>query len=81
LMAGVTLNSGYRPFLGILLQGGRPGMNTVLIAAVVVGNALLNLLLIPRLGMYGSALGTALAFGLEAALLVLLAKRLFGVRL
>jgi O-antigen/teichoic acid export membrane protein len=81
LMAGIALNSGYRPFLGILLQGGRPGMNTLLIAGVVGGNALLNLLLIPWLGMYGSALGTALAFVLEAALLILLARRLFDVRL
>ena len=56
-------------------------MNTLLIAAVVGGNALLNVLLIPLLGMYGSALGTALAFVLEAALLVVLARRLFGVRL
>ena len=45
-------------------------MNTVLIAAVIGGNALLSVLLIPLLGMYGSALGTALALGLAAFALV-----------
>lgn len=81
LMAGIALNSGCRPFLGILLQGGRPGMNTILIAGVVGGNALMNLALIPPLGMYGAAAATAAAYVLEMALLLFLSRRLFGVSL
>ncbi len=81
LMAGILLNSGYRPFLGLLLQGGRPGMNTLLIAGVVGGNAVLNAVLIPPLGMHGAAAATAAAYLLEIALLLTLSKRLFGVSL
>lgn len=81
LLAGIVVNSGYRPFLGILLQGHRPGMNTLLVAAVVGGNAVMNAALIPVLGMNGAALATALAFVLEAFLLVVLARKLLNVAL
>lgn len=81
LMTGVVLNAGYRPFLGILPQGGRPGTYTLLVAAVVLANLAGNLLLIPRLGMAGAALATAAALVVESVLIAVLARRLFGVRL
>lgn len=81
LMGGIFLNSGYRPFLGVLLQGGRPGMYTVLIAAVVGGNIVLNAVFIPLLHMSGAALATSAAYVLEAVLVVVFARRCFGLRL
>lgn len=81
LMGGILLNSGYRPFLGILLQGGRPGMYTILIAVAVGSNIVLNAALIPLLGLSGAATATAAAYVLEAVLLVRLTQRCFGLRL
>ena len=81
LMVGIWLNAGYRPFLGILLQGGRPGTHTTLIAILVSVNALLNAALIPLLEMYGAAIATGLVYVLEAVLIAVFARRAFGIRL
>ncbi len=81
LVLGVVLSAGYRPFLGILLQGGEPGRYTQLTTLVVAGNLAGNLLLIPVFGMRGAAAATAAMLVAEALLVVLYARRLFGVRL
>lgn len=81
LMAGILINSGYRPFLGIFLQGGRPGAYTLIIFTAVAGNILLNLVLIPHMGIYGSCTATSIMFVVEAALIVIFARKLFGVAL
>jgi Na+-driven multidrug efflux pump len=78
LVAGIVISSGYRPFIGLLLQGGRPGTFTVIMAGSVLLNALLNFLLIPWFGISGSAIATAVVFNIEAFVVVMLAKRLFG---
>ena len=81
LMAGIVANSRVRPFLGILLQSGRPGMHTLLVGGVVLTNFLLNLVLIPLIGAPGAAAATACAFLVEAALITVLARRLAGIAL
>jgi O-antigen/teichoic acid export membrane protein len=81
IMVGVLINSGYRPFSGIMLQGGRPGAYTLFIVGLVVGDAMLNLVFIPMLGIYGAAIVTGLTYILEAVLLVICARKLFGVHL
>lgn len=81
IMIGVVINAGYRPFQGVLMQGGRPGAHTALITGLVVGDALLNLAFIPLLGIHGAALVTMLTYTLEAVGLVVCARRLFGIRL
>lgn len=81
LILGVVLSSGYRPFVGILLQGGRPATYTLLVTLVVVVNLIGNLLLIPILGILGAAAATSAALVIEAALIVVLSRWLFGVRL
>lgn len=81
IMLGVTINAGYRPFTGILLQGGHPGTHTAFITGLVITDALLNLLFIPWLGIYGAAIVTALTYVFEAAGTIVFARRLFGVRL
>ncbi len=81
LVAGTALASGYRPFMGVILQGGRPGTYTLLLGASVLGNAALNAALIPVLGIYGAATATGAIYIAEACGVLILARMLFGVRL
>lgn len=81
LVSGIVLASGYRPFIGMLMQGGRPGTYTVLIAGSVIGNVILNACLIPVLGIYGAAGATAAIYVLEVVTLVAVVKYLFGIKL
>jgi O-antigen/teichoic acid export membrane protein len=81
VMVGIIINAGYRPFTGILMQGGRPGVNTLLIGGLVLGDALLNLYFIPAFEIYGAALVTSLTYTMEAILLIILSRKLFNVRL
>ncbi|MEK6644158.1 MAG: oligosaccharide flippase family protein [Planctomycetota bacterium] len=81
LVAGISLNARYRPFMGILLQSGHPGSHTVLVAIVVLSNLILNVALVPAFGAPGSAVATGTAFLVEAALIAILARRMVGVRL
>lgn len=81
LAVSVVVQSGYIPVGGILFQGGRPGAQTWLMACSLGLNALLNIALIPMWGIVGAAVATAVAYVLQAVLLLVFAKRLFGVRL
>jgi Na+-driven multidrug efflux pump len=81
IMVGVVISAGYRPFLGIMLQGGRPGFYTLFVAILVVSNILLNTVLIALTGIYGAAVVNVLLYILESVLLVLFARRLFGIQL
>jgi O-antigen/teichoic acid export membrane protein len=62
-------------------QVGHPGTQTLFIAGFFLSNLLLNLLLIPLLGVYGSALGTALAFVAMTILMRVLSWRVLQVRM
>jgi len=75
LALGIAITSGYQAFLMLFSQLGRPGTQTVFITGFCLSNALLNLVLIPLLGLHGSALATALAFGAMVLLLRALAQR------
>lgn len=77
LVAGVALTAGHQPFLMLFSQVGRPGTQTLFIAGIFTANVLLNLALIPALGLLGSALATALSNGA----LVLLMDHLARTRL
>jgi O-antigen/teichoic acid export membrane protein len=81
LAASVVLQSGYIPIGGILFQGGRPGAQTWLMACSLGINAFLNIVLIPKFGIIGAAVATGLAYLSQAVLLLVFARRLFGVRL
>ena len=80
-MIGVIINSGYRPFLGIVLQGGRPGKFTLLILILLAVHVLFAFTFIPLMGMYGAATATSSMLVFEAVLIVLFARKLFGIRL
>ncbi|HRF80536.1 MAG TPA: oligosaccharide flippase family protein [Flavobacteriales bacterium] len=81
LALGIAATSGYQAFQMLFSQVGHPGTQTLFIAGFFLSNLLLNLLFIPLLGVYGSALGTALAFVAMAILLRLLAQRVLNVRM
>ena len=61
LVFGIIMTGGYQPFSMFFNQIGLPATQTRLIFAWTLVNVLLNLLFIPFLGIYGSAIGTAIA--------------------
>lgn len=81
LIGGVVLGAGYFPFGTILMQGGRPGLHSVLMLVCVGVNVAANAALIPLWGAVGAALATAVSCGLSVVLLVVLTRRALGVRL
>ena len=81
LLAGIALASPWLPFNQILLMGGYPGTHTIYIAIAVATNVVLNLLLIPWLGLMGAATATAIALVASALWLRRLSRVLVGVRL
>ncbi|MCF8258647.1 MAG: polysaccharide biosynthesis C-terminal domain-containing protein, partial [Flavobacteriales bacterium] len=58
----LCLCAGFFPLLQVFGQIGRPMTQSATYAILFISNVLLNLLLIPWLGMIGAALGTGLAY-------------------
>lgn len=79
LMAGILLSAGYLPFQMIFNQIGQPGYQTLFLVMLFLTNVILNLLLIPFFGMYGSALATALALIFQIVYLKRLASSQIGI--
>lgn len=74
LITGIIISSGYQPFQMLLAQAGFPKLYTRLIIIVFITNAVLNFVLIPILGIYGSAIATAISFIILALVLKILVK-------
>lgn len=81
LSAGLLFASGYIPFSNLLLAAGRPGLHTLLTAAWVLVNILLNLWLAPLYGVWGAAVGTALSYVWLVVLVKVTTKMVVGVRI
>ena len=81
LLGGIIFCSGYVPFDFILLQAGQPGYHTLLAGMNLLSNILFNALLIPHLGIYGAALGTAVAFSLSVFYLKWMVRWRLSLRL
>jgi O-antigen/teichoic acid export membrane protein len=81
MLIGISLSVLYRPFLGLLLQAGRPGAYTLLSAAVLAVNSALCFTLVPLLGVYGAAVSVSAAYAVEALLVALTARVMLGVRI
>jgi O-antigen/teichoic acid export membrane protein len=81
LVVALVIGSGYRAFFNLLLQGGRPGTHTWLIVISVTSNILLNIALIPVLGIYGAAIATGIVQILDAAMLAYLTHRIWNIQL
>jgi len=80
LMTGILLSAGYLPFQMIFNQVGQPGRQTLFLIMFFLTNVILNLLLIPYFGMYGSAVATALALALQIVYLKRLSFLWIGIR-
>jgi O-antigen/teichoic acid export membrane protein len=74
LLVGIVINAGFRPFQGVFLLTGHPGLHSLFFLAVVLSNAILNVLFIPRIGLAGAAVATSLAYVVESLLI------LYGIR-
>ena len=81
LIAGNVITAPYRSCTGILLQGGRPGTYTTLIVGMLIFGVISNLVLLYYFGMYGTAVAVVLSQLFYALALLMLARRLFLVKL
>ena len=76
LLIGMVIYAFFAPVDQLLLQSGLPGRQSVLMIMYVGANVVLNLLLIPRYGLFGAALATAIALA-AAGLMLLVASRVW----
>lgn len=79
LMAGVCIASGYLPFGLMLVNGGYPERQTVMVMLLLGINVAGNLLLIPACGPYGAAIATFLSYAASVVLLRALTKKHLGI--
>ena len=70
LMIGMALYAAFVPYDQIFLQSGRPGLQSAFMVLNVAANILLNAFFIPRWGLEGAALATAISFGVAGTLLL-----------
>jgi O-antigen/teichoic acid export membrane protein len=75
LLPGIVLLSAQRPLGAIVLKDGRPWLGTLLGGGALILNVLLNLVLIPRLGINGASVASSICYGGIAAAYVLATRR------
>lgn len=73
------LGSGYQPLVMIFNQFGKPGIQTFFIVIQFTMNVLLNFILVPLLGIFGSALATGLVFVIQITIQKALVKKAFAL--
>jgi Na+-driven multidrug efflux pump len=81
LMLGLVLASGYLPFAQTLLMSGHPGWHSIYMLACVLLNAAGNAILVPRLGLAGSAIATGGAMVISVFVLKAMVRRNVGLKL
>jgi O-antigen/teichoic acid export membrane protein len=81
LISGIIISGGYLPFQNIFNQLGYPALQSAFLFAFFFTNLLLNIILVPVLGMYGSAISTAAAFVLQALYLKSLLRKKFQLKI
>lgn len=81
IVIGIVIDSGYGAMRGLIMQGNRPGLYTLYILALVIGDALLNLVMIPLLGIIGAGLVTMLTYILSMLYLIRISQRQFAISL
>jgi len=70
LLAGIVINAGFRPFQGIFLLTGQPGLHSLFFLTVVFSNVVLNIIFIKHLAITGAAIATSLAYVIESLLIL-----------
>ena len=81
LLLGAALCSAYLPFNNTLLMAGRPGSQTVFVLCVLATNFVLNIILVPLLGLEGAAIASAAALAASALLLRYMVRARVGARI
>lgn len=81
LITGIILGSGYLPFQMLLAQVGFPGLYTSLITITFVSNAILNIVLVPSMGMYGSALATSISVLISVVVLKIQTLKILKIKI
>jgi O-antigen/teichoic acid export membrane protein len=81
LAIGIFVASGYTPFGQTLLMAGFPGWHSLLMIATVLVNVALNAVLVPRIGIAGAAVATAIAMLASVVFLKALVRARVGVRI
>lgn len=81
LLTGLAATAGAQCFGMILAMAGKPGLHTAYVAAVMIANVALNALLIPLMGIEGSATATALSYVVAGAGAILFARGTLGLRI
>ena len=81
LLCSLWLVSSIVPFDNILLVGGFPNWQAAQYFLVAITNVVICTLLIPSIGILGAAIGTGAAYVVGAGAVVLMSKRLIGVKL
>jgi len=80
MLVGFILSSGYHPFQMLFNQTGHPGKQTNYFGMILVTNIMLNVTLIPFLGIYGAAIAASLTFVIMPFYLNYLSINSFGFR-
>jgi O-antigen/teichoic acid export membrane protein len=78
LLTGLTAISVFVPFDNLMLVSGHPGLQTLQHLSLVLSNIVLNVALIPPLGILGAAVGTALSYICGIVALYFLTRRMLG---
>lgn len=78
LLTGFTLISAFIPFDNILMVTGYPAYQAFQNFMVVVMNVILNIYLVPMIGIEGAALATSASYLVGIGIIIVLSKRLIG---
>jgi O-antigen/teichoic acid export membrane protein len=81
MMAGIAIASPYLPVNQILLMANRPGWYTVTVVGLLAVNFFSCLALIPVIALEGAAIATAASMVASAVMLIVVSRRLVGVKL
>lgn len=81
LMAGIIISCRYLPYQMIFNQVGFPGIQSLFLFLFFFTNLVLNLLLVPSFGMFGSAIGTGAAYILQIFFLKILLRKKLNIRI
>jgi len=78
LLLGLVINAWIMPLETLLVVSGNPGLYSLMMLGVVLTNTIANLLLIPFLGVNGSALATSTSTMLSGLYFLIMVRRLLG---
>lgn len=80
LSAGILVRASIGTAESLLVMAGQQRICAAIYSVTVVLNIILNVVLIPRFGLYGAAAATSIALGLEALALYTVTKSRMGIR-